>query len=360
MDSPLVQKDRNIFEYTLVLLLFLVLIWALFTVTQSFFGVFTYAVILAVSFSGTFDKLIRVFGNRKWIAIIAYTLLLLTVMAIPFIFFLHALGRYFHVVQEFLLRVRTDGLPPLPDSLAQTPYVGDQLSQWWEPLRTSPNSSLHLYEKQLHTVLTKLLHEGAGVLGAGVEMVFGIIISSVFLFNREFILPTVYRTASYTFGQADGPAILDASAKAVKGVAIGVMGTGLITAMAAWIAYTIAGIPFTIVLVALIFLLTIIQMGAWLVWLPMAIWLGYNGHTGQAIFLVVFGILLILLDALLKPLLIARSGKLPVLVLFVGVLGGLMAWGFTGMFKGAIVLSVAYTVFQSWISRHPFSETTTT
>ena len=65
----------------------------------------------------------------------------------------------------------------------------------------------------------------------------------------------------------------------------------------------------------------------------------------------VYGIILLIIDGLLKPLLIAKSGRMPFLVLFLGVIGGLAAWGFTGMFKGAIILSVFYTLFNSWLER---------
>jgi len=77
-----------------------------------------------------------------------------------------------------------------------------------------------------------------------------------------------------------------------------------------------------------------------------------KGETGWAIFVTVYGIgVLMAIDNVLKPILIARSGKLPVLVLFLGVIGGMAAWGFTGMFKGAIILAIFYTVINTWIGR---------
>lgn len=356
MEKAVFKKDKNIIELALILLLFLVLLWALYKVIGPFFGVFTYATILGVSFAKSFDRLCRLFAGRKLPAAIVYVILLIGIMALPFLFFLNALGKYFHHAQELLTDIRLHGIPPLPDWIVSLPMVGENIQHSWSLMQQDPNASLHVYEHQIRAVLTKLAHEGAGLLGAGFEMILGIIISSVFLVNKEKILPVINKSIQHIVGYEDGPALLDASGKAVRGVAIGVMGTGLITAVLAWIAYTIAGIPFTTILAALIFLVTIIQVGAWIVWLPVAIWLGYTGHTGQAIFLVVFGVILMIIDTFLKPLLIAKSGKLPVLVLFVGVLGGLVAWGFTGMFKGAIVLSVAYTIFQSWISRHPFTD----
>jgi predicted PurR-regulated permease PerM len=84
-----------------------------------------------------------------------------------------------------------------------------------------------------------------------------------------------------------------------------------------------------------------------------------QGHTGVTAFLIVYGIVLLIIDAFLKPVLIAKSGgKIPFLVLFLGVIGGLAAWGFTGMFKGAIILAIFHTVFNSWLEKKsvPLSE----
>ena len=80
------------------------------------------------------------------------------------------------------------------------------------------------------------------------------------------------------------------------------------------------------------------------------IWMATQGHPGTTVFLVIYGIGLQVGEAILKPLLIAKSGKLPFLVLFLGVIGGLAAWGFTGIFKGAIIMAVFYTVFTSWLA----------
>jgi predicted PurR-regulated permease PerM len=86
------------------------------------------------------------------------------------------------------------------------------------------------------------------------------------------------------------------------------------------------------------------------VWLPVAIWLGFEGEIGWAIFIAVWGVVLLMgVDNIIKPMLIARSGQLPLLVLFVGVIGGLVAWGFTGMFIGATTLAILWTMLQSWL-----------
>jgi predicted PurR-regulated permease PerM len=140
--------------------------------------------------------------------------------------------------------------------------------------------------------------------------------------------------------------------RAVKGVAVGVMGTAFIAAFFAWVGFAIAGISFAVGLAALTFFLVVIQVGPVLVFVPAAIWLFMTGQTGMGIFVSIYTLaVMIPIDNILKPILIAKSGKLPVLVLFLGVIGGMVTWGFTGMFKGAIILAVFYTIMNSWLSK---------
>jgi predicted PurR-regulated permease PerM len=176
-----------------------------------------------------------------------------------------------------------------------------------------------------------------------------IIISAIFLAQGEKTLQPLEFFFKRLLGQSNGIAVINASGRAIKGVAIGVMGTALIEALLAWIGYSIAGIDIAIGLAAITFFLAVIQLGPLLVLIPVIIWLSSQGQTGWAIFMSVYGLIVLVgVDNILKPILIGKSGKLPILVLFLGVVGGMGAWGFTGMFKGAIILAVMYTIFNSW------------
>ena len=168
------------------------------------------------------------------------------------------------------------------------------------------------------------------------------------------MLQPLYAVMSKIVGEQEGPSLVNATGRAVKGVAVGVMGTAFIAALAAYIGFAIAGISFAVGLAAITFFMVVIQIGPLIVWLPVAIWLGTTGQTGWALFITIYGIVVLMgIDNVLKPVLIARSGKLPILVLFLGVIGGMVMWGFTGMFKGAILLAVFYTIMQSWLTTKP-------
>ena len=349
MNSFNTDQRRNVVETAVVILLLLILLSTFYTVLSVFLGVFTYAIILAVAIHPLFEKLARLLGGRRKLAAFIYALLLIGIVALPFIYLISELANFLQDSQTWIADAKANGLPPLPEWIAGLPVVGKNISKTWQELQNDP-STIHLYEPKIRALITRLLSGGLGVVGAGLELVVGIIISAVMLTSGSKALNPIYALMKRIVGEHDGPALVDASGRAVKGVAIGVMGTAFIAAIAAWIGFSIAGISIAAGLAAITFFFVVIQIGPLLVFLPVVIWLGMQGETGMAIFMTIYGIVVLMgIDNILKPILIAKSGKLPILVLFLGVVGGMVAWGFTGMFKGAIILAVFYTLFNSWL-----------
>ena len=351
MNAPSSPSSRTVVETVLLLLLLLALMYAVYDALKVFFGVFTFALIFSVSFATPFERLAKLFKNRRRLAGFLYSLLLIAVVALPFIYIIHSLSQHAKEAGHWMGEVKSNGLPPLPEWITGLPYVGDDIASFWKELQANPKETIGLYEPQIKMVLHRIVTGGAGMLGVALEFIAGIIVSAVFLVNRKKIIRPVYAVIKHLLGDRDSLALLDATAQAVKGVAIGVIGTAFIASVFSWIGFLIAGIPFALGLAALIFFLVLIQVGPLLVWIPLVIWLLAQGHTGWAIFIGIWGLLLLGIDSVLKPILIAKSGKLPFLVLFLGVIGGLVAWGFTGMFKGAIILAVFYTIFNSWLEK---------
>ena len=339
-------------ETVLVLFLLLFLLIALYEVLRVFFGILTFALIFSVSFSAPFERLAKVFGNRRRLAAVIYSLVLIAIIALPFIYIVSALRNHITEAIDWMNDIKAKGLPPLPPWASRLPIVGPEIDNFWLQLKNSPKEAIGLHEEPIKMTLRHLLTSGAGMIGTVLQFIAGIIISAFLLTSGDKMLSPVKLAMQHLLGKRDGLSLLRATTQAIKGVSIGVMGTAFIAAIISWIGLTIAGISFALVLSALIFFLVLIQIGPLLVWIPVVIWTALEGHTGVTIFLVVYGILLLVIDAFLKPILIARSGgKIPFLVLFLGVIGGLAAWGFTGMFKGAIILAVFHTVFTSWLEK---------
>ena len=360
MNSPVHTSSRTFIETVLVLLLLLALMLALYDVLRVFFGVFTFALIFSVSFATPFERFAHILKNKRKLAAFLYSLFLTAVIALPFIYIISAMSHHIKDAGHWVADVKENGLPPLPSWIAGLPYIGNEISSLWQQIQDNPKETASLHEEQIKVVLQHIVTGGAGMLGAAFEFVAGIIVSAIFLVGGKKILHPVNAVMKHLLGAADGPALLNATAQAVKGVAVGVMGTAFIAAIISWIGFVIAGIPFALGLTALIFFLVLIQIGPLLVMIPLVIWLASQGHTGWAVFMAIYTLLLMGIDSILKPILIAKSGKLPFLVLFLGVIGGMVAWGFTGMFKGAIILAVFYTIFNSWLEKTKQGEHETT
>lgn len=345
-------KSRGFIETALALLLLLLLLYNLYTVISVFLGVFTYAIIFSVALAKSFERLVRMLKNKRSLAAFIYALLLVALIALPFIYIISALTDYATQTEQWLMNAKANGVPELPASVAGLPFVGKKISDFWLQLQTDPSGTIAAYEPKIMNILQKIVSGGAGIVGSVLELIVGIIISAIFLVKGEKILEPLYITMKNIVGETSGPALVNATGRAVKGVAGGVMGTAFIAALFAWIGFAIAGISFAVGLAALTFFLVVIQVGPLFVILPVVVWLASQGETGWAIFIAIYGLVVLMtIDNVLKPILIARSGKLPILVLFLGVIGGMVTWGFTGMFKGAIILAVFYTIFNSWIGK---------
>jgi predicted PurR-regulated permease PerM len=339
---------KRVIETAIILLLLLGLIYISFITLSTFFGIFTFAIIFSVSFFTLFEKMCAWFGEKRKLAAFVYGLLLVAIVAVPFIYIISALVEYAHKAQGIIAGIKNNQVPALPEWISGIPYVGDKATAFWSALEKDPVSTLGAYETQLKSFLQHILSAGGGIVSAGLELIVAIIISAIILAQGEKTLQPIEFFFKRLLGDTNGGAVINATGRAIKGVAIGVMGTAFIVALLSWIGYAIAGMNAAIGLAAITFFLVVLQLGPAIVVIPVIIWQFNQGETGWGIFLSVFGLGLVAVDAVVKPILIGKSGKLPILVLFLGVVGGMAAWGFTGMFKGAIVLAVAYTIFQSW------------
>ena len=140
------------------------------------------------------------------------------------------------------------------------------------------------------------------------------------------------------------------AAHAIHGVAMGVLLTAIVQSAVAGVGLAVCGIPFPIILTAVIFILCVAQIGPGLVLIPTVAWMYWSGDTVWATVMLIWSVVVLTMDNVLRPVLIKRSAKLPLLLIFIGVIGGLLAFGLIGIFVGPIVLAVAFTLLQAWVA----------
>ena len=150
-----------------------------------------------------------------------------------------------------------------------------------------------------------------------------------------------------------GDNVVQLAGKAIRGVALGVVLTAFVQALLGGIGLWVAGVPFAAVLTAVMFMLAVAQIGAVPVLVCALVWLWFQGSTGWFVALLVWTIIVGSMDNVLRPILIKKGADLPLLLIFAGVIGGLVSFGLLGLFVGPVVLAVAYTLLDAWVSEAP-------
>jgi predicted PurR-regulated permease PerM len=135
----------------------------------------------------------------------------------------------------------------------------------------------------------------------------------------------------------------------IRSVMYGLLGTALAQGIVATIGFAIAGVPAVLLLGVFTSILSLIPVGPPLIWGGAAIWLFYQGSAGWGIFMLVWGFFLISsVDNVVKPMLISYGSKLPFILILFGVMGGVLAFGFVGVFIGPTLLAVGYSLMREW------------
>jgi predicted PurR-regulated permease PerM len=289
---------------------------------------------------------------RPGAAAMVMTLLLLLTLVTPFAIMGISLAdnavELLRLLRDFMNRP----LPQPPDWLASVPLVGGYLSAKWLVLTQQDEGALLLELKQyvLQLPLKQWAIRAGGALGRGVVLItFSVLICFFFYRDGPTITARVHRLMEHLTGDR-AKQLIEVTTGTVSRVVNGILGTALAQSVLALLGFLIAGVPGAMLLGLLTFFLSIVPLGPPLVWIPAAVWLYSQGQTGWAIFLAVYGLVLVSsIDNVVKPYLISRGGSLPLLLVFMGVLGGLLAFGFIGVFLGPVFLAIAYALLSEWM-----------
>jgi predicted PurR-regulated permease PerM len=240
-------------------------------------------------------------------------------------------------------------MPPPPDWLESLPIVGDRIAGAWRSV--SAMQSEHLSERvapYLRDIILWFVKQVGGGALMFVQLLLTIAITAILYSKGETVALRMYRFASRVAGQRGEEAVALA-AKAVRAVALGVIVTAFIQSFLAAIGLSIVGIPYVTLLTAIVFMLVVAQVGLAPVMVPVVIWLYWTGKPGLGTVLLIWSIVVGAMDNFLKPILIKRSANLSLVTVFIGVIGGLIAFGVIGIFIGPAVLAVSSTLLTVWM-----------
>jgi predicted PurR-regulated permease PerM len=301
----------------------------------------------------TWPVLLRVqaaLGGRRGPAAAVMTLLLLAIVVAPFGSAVSTIVKNSDRIQALAIALTSFAIPPTPAWVADLPVVGEPLSDAWDHVASAGVNTLIVEAGPYIGRVTQYFVSAVGSLGTFfVQLLLTIVVASILYSNGDRAAAVARRFGHRLAGERGQQMVLLVG-QAIRGVALGVVVTALVQSMLGGIALAVAGVPFAAILTAVMFMLCIVQIGPALVLLPAVVWLYYSGGGGWTIFLAVCGLVIISLDNVLRPLLIRRGADLPMLLILVGVIGGLMAFGLIGVFVGPALLAVTYTLLQAWLA----------
>ncbi|MCP5365129.1 MAG: AI-2E family transporter [Hyphomicrobiales bacterium] len=347
---------RRALEITIRIGVVLLLLAWCFEIVRPFIGPVFWGIIIAVAAYPGFIWLRSVLGGRDGLAAIVFSLLALALLIVPSVLLTETLV---NGVQQLAGRLMDGSLtiPPPPERVGSWPVVGEPIADFW----TLASENLDLAAKEAGPQLRAAggwLVSMAAAVGFGLlQFIFAIIIAGVLLANAAGGHRSAYAIATRLAGE-EGPRYADLAQSTVRSVARGILGVALIQSMLAGLGFLVVGIPAAGLLALLCLVLAIVQIGVGLIVIPTVIYVFSVADPLPAVAFLIWSIFVIVLDNVLKPLLLGRGVKVPMIVIFVGAIGGFLASGIIGLFVGSVVLALGYTLFVAWLNQGKAGEDT--
>lgn len=317
-------------------------------VLAPFFPAILLAIILALSAWPAFTWLSAHLNNRTALAAGLMTIFLGCSFIVPLVIIGSSTADNFAKFYSAIQPSLSGGSHAPAELLGKLPYVGDHLSRYWVELTSDKERLNLLMQNYAGTASQKLITFGTS-LGRGLlDLTLGVIIA--YFFFRHGTRAAVRTTNLIeTFGGARGQYLLDVCKRTLIGVVYGILGTALAQGALAALGFWIVNLPGASFLGLLTFFLSFVPGGPPIIWVPAAIWLIQQEQTGAGIFIVLWGILVVsMVDNVLRPYFISRGSNLPFILVLLGVIGGMMAFGFIGVFIGPTLLALAYSLILGW------------
>jgi predicted PurR-regulated permease PerM len=347
------EEPRRKFENSLGWGLLVLLLLGCLLVMRPFVSALLWAVVLSFSLWPLHRRLVTLLGGRRGLAAGLMSLGMVLVVLLPFLLVGVTLADNVRELTAATRRWIEAGPPAPPAWLGKVPVVGQTAVTEWQALAADSSRLFEEAKRFIEPISLWLLRSGLA-LGKGVlELALSILITFFFLRDGLGLAQRVTVGMERIAG-ARGQRLLEAAGSTVRGVVYGILGTAFLQAVLAGIGFFIAGVPGAPLLSLLTFVLCIVPaVGAPLVWIPAALWLWHQGSTGWAVFMVIWGIIVSSADNFVKPWLISHGSKMPFILIFFGVLGGALAFGFIGLFIGPTLLAVGYKLVEEWIAMKP-------
>ena len=340
------NRSNKITDIAIRLGLLGVMIYWCLQILGPFIVIIIWAGILAVALFPAFDWISDKVKSKAISSSLLICLLLIMVIG-PAI----GLGGALISNMESIATDLADGsieIPPPPDLIAQLPLVGETVSTFWWDASDNLQAALEQISSQLKSIARFFLKIAANV-GVGLlQFVIAIFMAGIMFSWAQPIKNGMTAFASRIVG-SDGEQYLKLATMAIRNVAVGIIGVAVVQATLAGVGLLIAGIPAAGLLTFLVLVMSAIQVGPGIILIPVLIYAWITLDTTPAILLTTWTVPVMLFDNVMKPIVMARGLSTPMIIIFVGVVGGTLTNGLVGLFIGPVILSLGYELGMAWI-----------
>jgi predicted PurR-regulated permease PerM len=345
-----IPVSRDITHTTLAVLIIGILIASSFWILRPFLMSLAWASIVVIATWPVLEQLEARLTHSRGLAVALMALVMLLVVILPIMFAALTIVNNAPGITQQVKSVMTHSLSAPPDWVQHVPLVGQKLAERWkEFVSLSPDARADMVTPYASKVLQWFVAQAGSVGMAMLQFLLTVIIATILYAQGEIAREGVLNLARRLAGQ-QGEAVALLAGKAVRGVVLGVVLTALVQAGIGGVGVFITGVPLAGLLTAVMMILCLAQLGPLLVMIPAVIWLYWSDQPAWGTVLLVFMIVAATIDNFLRPVLIRRGANLPLLLIFAGVIGGLIGFGVIGLFIGPVVLAVTYTLLKVWVS----------
>lgn len=314
---------------------------------QPFLAPTLWGTMIAVAIYPTHLRLARALGGKTTLSATLLAVGMLTLLAIPSVFLVESLA---HGVQGLVdsFRAGTLVVPAPSESVKSWPFVGARAYDTWSLASHDPRAAVQQLAPELDGVGRWVLGVVKSAGAAIVQFILATVIAAIMLANAKHCARTA-RAFAIKLSPLHGAGVLELAEQTVRSVAVGVLGVAVLQTLLAGVGFVVAGVPAAGLLTLACLVLCVVQIGTGIPMIAAAIYLFSYADTATAVGFTVWTVLVAPIDNILRPLLLGRGVSVPMLVVFVGAIGGMLQVGLIGLFLGSVTFAVGYQLFRAWL-----------
>lgn len=324
----------------------IIVVWC-FKIILPFVAPVLWAILISVILHPLYIGLSNKLNGKRKLAATILTVIMLAIILVPSLMFMGSLVEGGRELGS-QLQSKSFEIPPPNDQVKEWPLIGEQSYATWELASTNFESFVETYADQLASfgkgILNMILGTGVGL----IQFILSVIIAGILLTYSKEGGGFAHKLFDRIMGEG-GNQMFDLCNNTIRNVAKGVLGVALIQGFLIGLGFLLAGVPYAGLWALICLGLALVQLPATLVVIPVIIYLFSQDSGVMTIVWTVYLILASISDNVLKPILLGKGAPVPMLVIFLGVVGGFIVSGFIGLFVGAIVLSVGYKLMIAWV-----------